>query len=198
MFRKKLLHVLFVAVLSSGMGLSSVAAHATTFSQCPATGSTLSCNGLLTVGPGGSLTLAIDSTQNPVDGFDDTLLGIQNNSGKSLSSLSVNFSNLTSQNVFPSSNNVDGAFSYGGNGYFGPTTQFALNGSNSDLITFTTSLADGASTYFEVESAPNAFGSGGSLSGGGLSGAPEPTSCILFGTGIAALLFLKRRNTVTT
>ena len=193
MLRRKLLHTLFVAVLSSGIGLSSVAAHATTFSQCPATGSTLGCNGLLTVGPGGSLTLAIDSTQQPVDGFDDTLLGIQNNSGKSLSSLSVNFSNLTSQNVFPSSNNFDGAFSYGGNGYFGPTTQFALNGSNSDLLTFTTSLANGASTYFEVESAPSAFGNGG-----GLSGTPEPTSFILFGTAIAALLFLKRNHTVTT
>ena len=192
MFGRKWRHVLFFVALGSWMGLSSVAAHATTFTQCPATGYANSCDGLLTVGPGGSLTLAIDPTQRPVDGFDDTLLGIQNNSGKSLSSLFVNFSNVTSQKVFPSTFNTDGAFLYGGNGYWGPDTKFALSGSNSDLLTFTTSLANGASTYFEVESAPSAFGNGGSL-----SGTPEPSSYILFGTGIAALLLLRRRKAVT-
>lgn len=170
------------------MGVSVPSAFAT-FSECPGTGSATACDGLITVGPGGVLSLAIDNSQAPVDGFDDTLLGVLNNSGSSLKSITLNFGGSTQ--IFPNSGNIDGAFTYGFNGYNGPDTTFSgvnLAGT-SGTVNFTTSLANGSSTYFEVEAGPSAFGNGGTI-----GGTPEPSTWIMFGTGVVLMGFMASRK----
>src|SRR3954471_21976775 len=51
------------------------------FTQCPAVGLDTSCGVLIVVNPGGGLTFLTDPTQQPYDGVEDTLIGVQNNSG---------------------------------------------------------------------------------------------------------------------
>jgi hypothetical protein len=56
------------------------------FTQCPAVGNDASCQYLITVTES-ETTVENDSSQGPYDGIEDALIGVQNNTGKSLSSL---------------------------------------------------------------------------------------------------------------
>ncbi|MHB1605918.1 MAG: PEP-CTERM sorting domain-containing protein [Leptospirales bacterium] len=185
--KQVLFSALCFALLGAWMGVSSPSAFAS-FSECA--GSGFSCNGLITVGSGGSLSLAIDPTVAPVDGFDDTMLGVLNNSGHSLSSIALNFGGTTQ--IFPNSGNVDGFNGVSGvNGYNGPDTTFSGVNSigNSGTVNFTTALANGSSTYFEVEAGPSAFGNGGTI-----GGTPEPSTLILLGTGLFIWGMMNRKK----
>ena len=59
------------------------------FTQCPPVGFDTSCAVLIVLGPGGSKTTVVDPSQGPFDGIEDTLVGVQNNSGATVSSLLV-------------------------------------------------------------------------------------------------------------
>src|SRR6266487_1909651 len=61
------------------------------FDQCPPVGLDSSCGVLITVNPGGCSTIITpDPSQGPYDGADDTLTGVQNNSGAPLCSITLN------------------------------------------------------------------------------------------------------------
>jgi len=57
------------------------------FKECPAIGQATSCNTLIVVDPGGSVSVYSDTTQSTYDGSDDTLVGIVNHSRQQLVSL---------------------------------------------------------------------------------------------------------------
>src|SRR5260221_6600474 len=54
------------------------------FKQCPAIGANTSCSILLYIDTDGSLKVVSDPSQGPYDGSDDPLVGIQNNSSKTI------------------------------------------------------------------------------------------------------------------
>ena len=84
-------------LLASGatLAVTATTAGATTppptppFAQCPTVGYDTSCSVLFTVNANGSVTTSTDSSQGPLEGSDDTLVGVQNNSAGFLKSLTL-------------------------------------------------------------------------------------------------------------
>jgi hypothetical protein len=129
------------------------------FTQCPGVGAdTTGCGLLLTINPDGTVTV-VESGKGPNDGIDDTLVGVQNNSGTSIPKLSL--SGTTQPFGFDGDGICSGQFSgtpagcpFGPTEYEGPGTSFSnvdQNTFNSGDVNFVGGLAPGSSTYFSLE-----------------------------------------------
>src|SRR2546423_14654159 len=71
------------AILSAG----ALAGGSVNAAPCPNINGVTTCNVIITAGPGGSFVTTVPNA-NPYDGSDDNLVGIINNSGHTISSLS--------------------------------------------------------------------------------------------------------------
>jgi lysophospholipase L1-like esterase len=128
------------------------------YRECPAVGADQSCGILIYVTSSGAQVLS-DPSQGPYDGGDDTLVGVLNASGKTLSSISLSsgsdafgfdgdgictYSGWTGDEKCP----------YGPTGYEGPGTHFSVTNGNSGQVVLTPKLAaSGGSAYFGLENA---------------------------------------------
>lgn len=172
---------------------------------CPAIGYAATCNLTITFGTGGTITPALGAAT-PYDKVDDQLIGIINNSGGTLTSIT-----LTGLNIFgfealsdgagmPSGGCTDDgtggpngcpAGPFGSTGYEGPNTSFSAVDSNNGTVFFTGGLASGQTAWFSLESTA-------SLNGftitGTTTGAPEPSSLFLLGSGLLSLFGFARRR----
>jgi hypothetical protein len=156
-------------VLMAGTSTASAAL----FSQCPPVGSNLGCSQLVTINKDGTATVQTDpaAPANGYDGAEDTLIGIQNNSGRSISS--VNLASTT-RDIFAFDGDglcnpaqwpspltkttppgCPGIQGFGTSGYEGPGTSFTNISSNklTGTLNFTPALASGSSRYFALEEA---------------------------------------------
>lgn len=80
--------ILLLACLA--MPVWSQTAPSTPFTQCPAIGESLSCGVLIVVNANGSVSIYSDPNVPPYEGSDDTLIGVQNNSSGTITSLPIN------------------------------------------------------------------------------------------------------------
>jgi hypothetical protein len=137
------------------------------FRQCPAVGVDTACALLIVIQPDGSLTILADTTQRPLDGSDDELIGVQNNGPTTAASIAIG---SATQTVF-GFDGGDGlcAFAFSGNGYCtatprpatgyeGPDTTFSAISVDKKrgTVNFTDAgggLAAGATTFFSLEGA---------------------------------------------
>jgi Fibronectin type III domain len=139
-----------------GVG-SAEAAPSPPFAECPAIGEDTSCAALIVVNADGSTTSYLDSGQGPVDGSDDVLVGVLNDSPSTVTTLplsgpgifSFDGDGLCTQPGAPS------GCPFGPTSYEGPNTSFSITDDNDGSVSFPQGLAPGASTYFSLEGAAN-------------------------------------------
>jgi len=126
------------------------------FLQAPHIGADTSAGFLLVVQPGGSLRFKTDPTQGPYDSIEDTLIAVQNNSTKSISSIPLNGfqtifgfdgDGISSVNPHPT-----GA-PFGPTDYEGPGVSFSNLSSDkrSGVVHFNPPIPPGGSAYFALE-----------------------------------------------
>ena len=192
-----------VALLTAGVCTQLPAA-----SICPATASTnTDCSFIITIGSGGSISGAQVPGANPYDGSDDALIGVINNSGAAFTgpitlSGTGNGGGLFAFDgdgicAFTSTNSVSlsycSSLKSGSSGYEGPLNTFTGISSNGTTGTVSISgLANGATTFFSLESSPASTNGG---TGPVIVGStPEPATLSLIGSGLLGLFLLKRRN----
>lgn len=158
-----------IVLMAGGAGAASAAL----FPQCPPVGSNLGCSQLVVINSNGTATVQTDpaAPANGYDGAEDTLIGVQNNSGRSISS--VNLASTT-RDIFgfdgdglcnpaqwpspltrttpPGCPGIQG---FGLTGYEGPGTSFSNVSSNklTGTLNFSPALASGSSRYFALEEA---------------------------------------------
>jgi hypothetical protein len=158
---------------------------------CPTTANTNSdCGAIITIGPGGSISIALVAGANPYDGSDDALIGVINNSGAT----------FTGAIHLSGSGNGGGLFAFDRDGictyitctwsnltgYEGPISTFSgINGTGTVGDVNISGLANNATTYFSLEGAPASLQ---------ITSVPEPSRVLLLGTVVGLLgLTLRRR-----
>jgi hypothetical protein len=140
------------------------------FTQCPPVGLDTSCAVLIVYNPDGSRATLVDPSQPPYDGVEDTLIGVQNNSTVSVSSLALSGPGIFGFDgdglcaTFTSPKPAGcpyGPTGYEGRGSTTPVASTASCGScgntftvidfNNGTVNFRVPIPPGGSAYFSLE-----------------------------------------------
>jgi hypothetical protein len=151
-----------IAVIPS-LGASAASLPSPPFGQCPAIGAAPSCEILLVVNSGETVSVLGDSSVGPFDGSDDTLVGIVNDSSKAVTAVTVSGPG-SGLSLFDGDGICSGSYGtwngssgcpYGPTGYEGPKTSFVTSPSLPDSaeVDFTGGLAPAGTAYFSLEGA---------------------------------------------
>jgi len=201
---KKLSLILIAFAVVTVLGATS--ASATAFNVCPNVGfDTAGCQLLITVtavnGSGAATAWTVTtnpSNLGPFDGVEDTLIGITNSASGTLTSISLTGGVGSGVFAFDGDGACIGTYSPGPTAaqcpvggftgadpfdYASAGASFGAYTADSGIVNV--SLANGASTWFDLEGVINAQQ---------LSSTPEPGSLVLFGSGLLGLAAMLRRK----
>jgi hypothetical protein len=169
------------------------------FTECPAVGFDSSCAVLIEVTKSGELQSFSDSTQGPFDGIEDTLIGVQNNSSSTVTSIALKTGELSipifafdGDGLCSGVNSGGGAgfrpppegCPFGPTGYEGPHTSFSITTENEGSVNFGEgTIASGKSAYFSLEGPVQFVCKEGKCEGGGEVAKETTTTTSLSGGG---------------
>lgn len=166
---------------------AALATPAAPFTECPAIGNDTSCGILLDVTDSG-VTVLEDPSQGPYDGADDTLIGVLNQSSKTLGHIELGSDNYIF--AFDGDGICSGFYvgtpagcPFGPTGYEGPGTEFVPSSSYTNgVVNFTSGIASGGTAYFSLEeplTSSTVVSGGPSVieQGGAPNGSEHPTTC---------------------
>ena len=129
------------------------------------------CGAVITVtgvdGNGNATFFTVKNTGNgnPYDGTDDTLVGIQNNSGSALTSITLTAPAVAGKDDLfefdgdgPCSLNESDCFVVEGTGYEGPNNTFSVgDDTTTGTVNFTSAIPSGGNTWFALEGTPDSL-----------------------------------------
>lgn len=172
---------------------------------CPQIGFADGCDVQITLNMNGTANVTTTG-QAAYDGSEDQLVGVTNNSGNTIASITLSGSDIFGFDgdgagepgnaclvTTPSTFGCLTGGPFGSTGYEGPNTSFSITDVNDGSVNFTGGLANGATAWFSLEEAPSTSGFTvtGTTTG---TGTPEPASIVLFGTGLLGFAELVRRR----
>ncbi len=172
--------------LASSIGKVATVAPTPPFNECPADGQDTSCGILIQVNDGGKAILG-DPSQPPLDGVEDTLIGVLNSSSSRVSAIALsadtdlfNFDGDGLCGVSPAPSGCP----FGSTGYEGPGVSFSdiTPDTTGGVVNFAGGIPPGGTAYFSLEEAlpANAIVVGGpsfAEQGNALNESEHSTTC---------------------
>src|SRR6266567_5129856 len=172
--------------LASSIGKVATVAPTPPFNECPADGQDTSCGILIQVNDGGNAILG-DPSQPPLDGVEDTLIGVLNSSSSRVSAIALsadtdlfNFDGDGLCGVSPAPSGCP----FGSTGYEGPGVSFSdiTPDTTGGVVNFAGGIPPGGTAYFSLEEAlpANAIVVGGpsfAEQGNALNESEHSTTC---------------------
>lgn len=169
---------------------------------CPQLGYANGCNTIITLNSGGTSSITITNTP-PYDNVEDQLVGVINNSGQTIYSITLSGSNIfgfDGDGAFTNGTvctlGLTGTYPCGGTtagdttGYAGPGTSFTVTDVSNGTVNFAAGIPNGGTAYFSLEEAPTTGGFTVTGTGTTPTATPEPGSILFFATGVLGLAAL--------
>jgi hypothetical protein len=162
---------LALALLALASFATATASAQPLFPQCPPVGNNQGCSQLIVINPNSAIVVKVDpaAPASGYDGSEDTLIGLQNNSPRSVPAVDVasttdifgfDGDGVCNPLAWPSApavtpSNCPGTQGFGSTGYEGPNTTFFNLSANvqTGVVRFTTPIPPGGSAYWALEEA---------------------------------------------